>query len=214
MVVMKNSKLMRQFTKAASAPHQRGVSMLELMIVLAIAAILMSVAMPSFQGAMLDAKRGSVTRGLLGSLQLARSEAIKRSSRVSVCARATDNACCVGCTDWSDGWLVFTDSGANVGIVDADEEVLQVHQEIAEKSDIFTLAKTSTGAGSGIARPFIRFSPRGESNWRGGGMFLYCDLREEDEASALNVTLSGDIKHLRRDGTGTLNDSFGNPVDC
>lgn len=207
---------MRQFSKNAIAARQRGVSLLELVIVLAIAAILMSVAMPSFQNAMLNAKGNSVTSSLIGSLQYARSEAIKQSDRVSVCARATDTTCCVNCTDWADGWLVFTDSGPNVGVVDAaeDEQVLRVVQELPEGSDVMTLAKTTTGAGAGIARPFIRFSPRGESNWRGGGTFIYCDTREEEGASALNVTLSGDIRRARKDANGAIFDAFGDAVDC
>lgn len=203
---------LRRFTKSTvSVNRHRGFSLLELMIVLAISAILASVAMPSFQDAMLNAKRGSITGGLIGSLQLARSEAIKQSTRVSVCARQSDTVCG---TDWGEGWLVFTDAGATIGSIDADETILQVNQEISPSSTLSTLARISTGAGAPIARPFVRFTPRGATNWRGAGTFLYCDVRDEAGASALNVTLSGDVRRARKNTADELIDAFGTAVIC
>ncbi|RYZ64406.1 MAG: hypothetical protein EOP08_09045, partial [Proteobacteria bacterium] len=49
----------------------------------------------------------------------ARSEALKRSSRVEVCASA-DRADCSGSAAWGDGWIVFNDANGN-GSAEADE---------------------------------------------------------------------------------------------
>ncbi|MBX2838168.1 MAG: GspH/FimT family pseudopilin [Gammaproteobacteria bacterium] len=208
---MKPNLTLERVTFLAKLRGAAGFTLLELVIVLAIAAVLSSVAMPSFQEAMMNAKRNSEVSSLVGSLQRARSEAIKRSGRVAVCARDTDTSCG---EDWSNGWLVFTDDGATIGDIDAGETILQVKQEAPENAVITTLAKTGTGMSSPVAWPFVRFSSRGAANWRGSGTFLYCDPREEEGARAVNITLSGDVRAARRNASHELLNSFGTPVEC
>ena len=106
--------------------QQLGFSLLELMIALAIAAILLAMAMPSLQSFAGDSEMSAANNQLVYSLQTARSEAIKRSAAVGLCPSANslaDEPTCGG--DYTKGWIVFVDADGNGIRNAADEVVLQ-----------------------------------------------------------------------------------------
>jgi type IV fimbrial biogenesis protein FimT len=115
----------------ATAPHSpkpavrinvgrtRGFTIVEVVMTIAIAAILMSIAIPSFRYITNSNRIASELNGLLGDLQLARSQAIKEGHTVTVC-QSTDAATCTNGINWEGGWIVFSDP-TNVGIWDAGE---------------------------------------------------------------------------------------------
>ncbi len=170
----------------------------------------MSVAAPSFSEAMRNSSQLIKTNELMGALRLARSEAIKSSTRTAVCARANDDACG---TDWSNGFLTFIDNGPTPGSVDAGETILRVAKEVDEGSWILNRARLRHTAAQPLQRSFIRFGPRGESHWRGGGYFGICDNRGQEAAKAINISLSGDPKRARL-VNGTLVSNFGGQAGC
>lgn len=78
-----------------------GFTIIELLVTLAVAAIILTIAVPSFQG-LIERSRLTTEANTLGSaLQLARSEAVKRGEDVSLAA---------GGTTFSDGFCVHSDS--------------------------------------------------------------------------------------------------------
>lgn len=88
---------------------QLGVTLVELLIVIAIAAILASLAGPSFSDFINRTRQSSAVSQLVSDLNRARSEAIKRNTPTLLCVRSTDTAC--GNTmDWQNGWLVCVGS--------------------------------------------------------------------------------------------------------
>ncbi len=142
-----------------SALHQRGFTLVELVVTVALVAILTSLAIPSFTEVLRQWRRDSATRELSTSLQLARSEAVKSSRSLVVCP-STDGTACAASTEWSTGWVVFVDDGAgtlanaNNQTVDANERVLKV---VSAQSGIETLASTG-----GVQ--FLEFLPNGILN--------------------------------------------------
>jgi type IV fimbrial biogenesis protein FimT len=99
-------------TRSRGHARARGFTMLELLVVVAIAALLFAIGVPTFRNASLGARLSAAANNLLASIQLARSEAIKRNLAVTVCA-SSDGATCAGGGGWEQGWIVI-DSAANV----------------------------------------------------------------------------------------------------
>jgi len=195
----------------SSGARQTGFSMTELLITLVVAAVLLGVAAPSMQAASQNARISALHNSLTGSLQLARSEAIKRTSFVTVCARGNDDASCG--TDWKNGWIVFVDAGTTKGSIEAGETILAVSPPVGSAVRMANRGKLASGSGGIAARPFIRFTGRGTSNWRGGGVFVFCDSRGAANLSALNIVLTGDIRKARK-SNGNVIDAFGTSATC
>ena len=96
--------------------RQSGFTMVELMVTVAIMAVLLTIAAPSFSEIMLSTRLASFANSFIASAQLARSEAIKRNAQVRVC-RSTTSTSCASSGGWQQGWVVFLDRNGN-GAVD------------------------------------------------------------------------------------------------
>ncbi len=101
-----------------------GVSLIELMITISIAAILLAAGTPSFMSMLKKNRLEAQTRDFVSSLNTARSEAVLQNARATMC-HSSDGTSCSG--EWEDGWIVFIDDGATVGSVDITEEVILVN---------------------------------------------------------------------------------------
>jgi type IV fimbrial biogenesis protein FimT len=106
----------------------KGFSLIELLVVMAIMAILLAVSLPSFQQAIESNMTNSQAKLFLTTLSLARSEAIKRGGNVGICASSNGLDCDAGA--WNDGWLVFHDANEDAngasGSVDGGDTVIRV----------------------------------------------------------------------------------------
>lgn len=91
------------------ATYPQGFTLVELMVALAVAAVLAAIAAPAFDQLTLGSKLRTQANELAAGALLARSEAIKRNQTVTLCA-SSDGATCVGA--WANGWIVRTTGGA------------------------------------------------------------------------------------------------------
>lgn len=108
----------------AAAPRlERGFSLVEALSVVAIMGVFAGVAVPSLQAASGSMRVSSASNELLADLLLARSEAVKRKTRVVVC-KSWDGLVCATSGNWQQGWIVFADLDGN-GLRAASEPLLQ-----------------------------------------------------------------------------------------
>lgn len=97
-----------------------GFTLIELMVTIAIVAILLAVALPSFQGSMRSNQVATSTNQLIASISLAGSAARKRRG-AGLCATADGSSCGA---DWNQGWMVWADTNGD-GAPSAGETVVQ-----------------------------------------------------------------------------------------
>lgn len=107
----------------AMDPRTSGFTLVELMVALAILAILVGLATPSFRDFTRSTQVTAANNDLVTALNLARSESLRRSTGVTVCSSA-DGATCGAATDWKSGWIVFEDAGAS-GVIADPTKVIQ-----------------------------------------------------------------------------------------
>ena len=96
-----------------------GFTLIELMVMLAVLAIVMSVGMPQLTIFFKGSRMVTNTNDLLGGLHAARSAAIKEGGRVTICKSSNADSASPTCSTtagWEDGWFVYVE-GTNVGNV-------------------------------------------------------------------------------------------------
>lgn len=186
-----------------------GFTLIEMMVTIGVGAILIGLAVPSFMNTIQDAHMTSAANELIASMQLARSESVKRHIAVTVChsGNANTNAPTCGGDGWQDGWIVFvdgTDANPNPNGSFDNGEVL-IHDSRGFKKDRIT----ATAAGN--AAPFADYLtylgtgfPQGDVP--GGRNMLLCDDRHSDTAGrVLNVSQTGRPQVRKIGDVGGLN---------
>ncbi|HUX29636.1 MAG TPA: GspH/FimT family pseudopilin [Thiobacillus sp.] len=134
----------------------RGFTLVELLVVLAVGAVLLAIAIPSYAFLVNSSRLAAVTNDLVSALHLARSEAITRRMRVTVCKTSNamaETPACDTTAGWQQGWLVFIDGGTK-GVIDSGDTVLRVQGSAS------TAVTITTGTNYGS---FISYRPSGVS---------------------------------------------------
>jgi type IV fimbrial biogenesis protein FimT len=104
-----------------------GFTLVELLVVVSITGILLMVAIPSLRAIVERNAVASNVNSFVGSVNQARSEAIKRSGTVTMCRSTAPEAAspaCASATDWATGWIVFLDRNGNGAIDGTDGDLL------------------------------------------------------------------------------------------
>lgn len=95
----------------------RGFTLVELMVTIAVLAVLVAIAFPSFEATLRSNRVATSNNALLGALSMARSEAVRNTRGGGVCASA-DGEGCNG--TWSNGWIAFADNDGSGDFSDGD----------------------------------------------------------------------------------------------
>lgn len=160
----------------------KGFTLLEMMIVIAIAAVLMTLAGPGLRSFLLGGSRGDAASALYGAMVQARAEAIARNTSVIVCPRnyqaSGSHARCdaSAASSWANGWVVYRDSapGSSGSKPAAAADVIATGERIdgsfawtSTPAPVAPVQFESSGRPSSSTRITLRLCKRADSSWEG-----------------------------------------------
>ncbi len=166
--------------------HQHGFTILELMMTVAVGAILVTVGVPSFVNTIRASEMTSATNTMVGALYAGRSEAVKRRARVTVC-RATGSAGVdPACDGAGDSIAVFVNTANDLSIdTGSGDVVIQNLKWLPDNIDV-----TSSDMPNGFS-----FNASGFTRAVGGGTvsgdLLFCGPAGNYGARVLTVAPTG-----------------------
>jgi type IV fimbrial biogenesis protein FimT len=111
-------------TKRISRKKQTGLTLVELLSTISILAVVNATAGPTLSDTIKRNRLSNEADRILTTLNLARSEAVKRNLSVSIC-RSSDGATCTG--SWEDGWIVFANADGDNTVDSGVDEVIRVY---------------------------------------------------------------------------------------
>lgn len=158
----------------ANKKRQHGVTLLEMLITLAIAAILLTMVAPNVQSILTKNKITAEINEMSGLLQFARFTAIDEQATAVVCPSADFAACG---TDWNAPKIVFVDLNGN-DARDTAEPLLLTSQSISSTNDMVS------------STDVIRFLDSGAAN-TAATVKLCPNSKDAKFARALFVSLQG-----------------------
>lgn len=119
-----------------------GFTLLELMIVLALAAVILALGAPSFTEFRRNGRLTADANDLLTAVQVARTEAVKQQRAVSLCASADPLAAAPACSGSADftGWIVFADPDSDCSVGAAADVALAGGRHAADRGNVVSVA--------------------------------------------------------------------------
>ncbi len=196
--------------RAPLQPAAHGFTLIEALVVITISAILLAVGVPMFQGTIAGMRASEGANSLVASLELARVEAIRRGTPVTLCrVTAADATACdasasgsYAADDWAIGWMVWTDvpnvapAAADVANVIDDNDRLQYQPSLtggsAQRVQIINPGAVTS----------ITFRPDGLRNVGGAAINFRIAYPQASQGSALScrqvsVDISGRVSSAR-----------------
>ena len=159
---------------------QKGFTLLELMIVVAMMGVLMAVGIPSFNSMLATNELADTTNELTLSLRRARAEAIVSGRDVVVCSSVNTDAdpslvTCSGVAgNWNNGWVILVDRNMDGNFIGANELIWVKKLKSTTSLTVTTSPTTATPNFTGNFLHTVTFSYTGELKDGEAGEFWLC----------------------------------------
>lgn len=136
---------------------QAGFTLYELLITVVIVGVVLSLGIPNLSGYTKNSRMTSTANDLHAAFYLARSEAARGKTNVTICASANSMDAAANCGGtWDQGYIVFVDADGDLNRAGATETVLRAHApiatgvtlSIANDATFFSFASTGLGRGN------------------------------------------------------------------
>jgi type IV fimbrial biogenesis protein FimT len=157
------------------------MTLLELMIVVAIGAILMTVAVPAFNDVVKTTRLKGHVSTFRQALMEARQLAVNQGQPVTIC-RSNDQSSCTSNNQWENGWIIFlddNDDGARDTSSGSSETLKTVQQGLSANYSLRSTGSTTS----------IRFQSSGAPVNAGGSTFSLCGP-EGDKSDGRDIGLN------------------------
>ncbi|MGR9099492.1 MAG: GspH/FimT family pseudopilin [Gammaproteobacteria bacterium] len=155
--------------------------MVEFLLSIAVLVVLVGLATPSYTTMIKRRQVNGEADKLWAAIYLAKSEAVKRNTKVTLC-KSGDQATCSG--SWSDGWILFSDKNGN-RIVDGSDRIID--RSIALVGDYRLTWKAF------ISNNYLNFDPSGLTNQN--GTFKFCP--ENNDARFAKALIVSKLARVR-----------------
>lgn len=157
-----------------------GFTLVEMMIVLAIVAILLGIGMPSFTDSMRDKRLSALTSEFISAIYVARNESLTRRKSITLEAAPAG---------WAAGWTINDGDTVLHRYANPNPDAVEEQQIL-----IFN------GADTAIAPELFTFSTKGQvsnsaTNTIGNVSILICDDRDDERGRTLAVTAFGTVQN-------------------
>lgn len=147
-------------------------------MVVVVIGILAALAAPNMSSFLLRNQVATQINELVGDINLARSEAVKRGIPVALCASSNQSSC--NSTNWANGWLVWVDTDGDKAL-DSGEPVIRARGILS--------GQPTLSAASFIPTDVIEFRSTGTIDSTAGS-FKLCD-RQNKNGRQLSVLATG-----------------------
>ena len=182
---------------AAMRRQHLGFTLVELLVAIAVAAIVLTLGVPSFERVIERNQLTANINELVASLNYARSEAVRRNQRVSIC-HSNDGTSCSG-ADFEDGWIIFEDLDEDGDRDNPADTILRVHSTLPQNISL------GDNLGGNLS-----FRPSGRANK--AGRFVMCKDNDLTKARAIFMIINGRVRLAQLDNNGTPLDGSGTPI--
>ena len=175
--------------------HESAFTLIELMITIAVAAVVLTIGVPGF-GRVIERNQLSVQiNELVSSLHFARSEAVRRNDDVKVCHSANGVNC--GGTGYEDGWIIFIDGDGDDVWDDPAEELIRSNGALSNNYTLHVNGNMDS------------FFYRAKGQTSDLGRFVLCKNSDLTKSRAIFIGPGGRTRLAPLDSSGTPLDSSG-----
>ena len=181
-----------------------GFTLIELMVTVVLIGILLAVGMPSLKSLTQGNLVVEASNELVSAMHMARSEAIKLNSRVSIC-ESSNGTSCSATGDWRNGWIVFIDAAGNGDLNNtgapcennvATDCLLRVHEGFTENDMTITGLDQDNLAATAFTFSSIGL-PKDALGVLQSGVFAVCSFDADDNivhSRAVILNFSGRVR--------------------
>lgn len=179
----------------------KGISIVELLISLAVLSILVTTGIPAFSSFIQSNRLSASAFNTLGTINLARTEAVKRRTRVILCRSADSTSATPSCggsaNTWTTGWLVFASGDSNSTYEAGTDTLLGIGLVDSPNVTIITNSTSNKN---------LEYNSDGTTNEGGDtARFAVCDKRGGAQGRQINVPPHGRPKFVKGDSASPIN---------
>jgi type IV fimbrial biogenesis protein FimT len=178
-----------------------GISIVELVVSLAIVSILAATGVPAYSSFIQSNQLSESAFDVLGTINLARTEAVKRRTRVVLCRSAdptlTTPSCGGNANTWTTGWLVFASGDTNNTYQAGTDTLLGIG--LVDSPNVTVITNSTSDSN-------LEYNSDGTTNEGGGtARFAVCDKRGGAYGRQVNVPPHGRPKFVKGDSASPIN---------